>query len=82
MELWSWILTAVGIAGLYLAGSKNKLGWLLGLFAQILWFLFAIATEQYGFIFSAFAYGFVYIRNYIRWGSEKKTQEVTAHEQR
>lgn len=79
MEFWSWLLTAVGILGLFLAGSRNKVGWLIGLFAQVLWLIFGITTEQYGFIFSAFAYGFVYVRNYLRWRSEQ-TVEVTANE--
>jgi hypothetical protein len=64
---WSWILTAVGVFGLYLAGSKRWQGWAVGLGAQVLWFSYAIATKQYGFIISAFAYGFVYARNLRKW---------------
>lgn len=67
MELWSYALTAVGIMGLWQSGSKNKFGWLIGAYAQVLWIIFAIATEQYGFIVSAFVYGYVYVRNYTKW---------------
>jgi hypothetical protein len=31
---WSWLLTAVGVLGLWLAGSGRKLGWAVGLGAQ------------------------------------------------
>lgn len=73
--VWSLVLAGVGIFGLYLAGSKNKWGWTVGLFAQILWFVFAIATKQYGFTVSAMAYGWVYARNYIRWRNDKRKEE-------
>lgn len=64
---WSWILTAVGVTGLYLAGKNNKIGWAIGIFAQSLWITYALVTEQYGFIVAACAYGWVYIKNYLSW---------------
>lgn len=70
-QLWSWLLTAVGVTGLFLAGSSRKLGWAIGLGAQVLWITYAVATRQWGFIASAFAYGFVYARNWLRWRSEE-----------
>lgn len=72
MTYWSWILTAVGVTGLMLSGSHNKTGWLIGLGAQILWLAYALSTHQYGFIVSAFAYGFVYGRNFWKWRSEER----------
>lgn len=72
--IWSIVLAAVGILGLYLAGSKNKLGWAVSFGAQLLWFIFAIVTAQYGFILSAVAYGFVYARNYMRWRNEQRKE--------
>lgn len=66
-QLWSWLLTAVGVFGLYLAGRKSITGWAVGFFAQGLWIAYAIATHQWGFIASAFAYGSVYARNWWRW---------------
>lgn len=66
MELWSWLLMAVGVTGLWLAGSQRKVGWYVGLFAQVLWVAFALSTHQFGFLVSAFAYGTVYLRNVLR----------------
>ena len=65
--LWSWVLTAVGVTGLYFAGRKVWWAWLIGLSAQVLWLAYAVATEQYGFVVSAFAYGWVYARNARLW---------------
>lgn len=64
---WSYLLTAIGVTGLWAAGSKKSWGWAVGLGAQVLWITYAINTEQWGFILSAFAYGSVYIRNIRAW---------------
>jgi hypothetical protein len=69
--IWSVALAAIGIFGIYLAGNKSRWGWIVGFSAQVLWFAFAIATRQYGFILSAIAYGWVYARNYLRWRREQ-----------
>lgn len=71
--VWSFVLAAIGILGLYLAGSKNLWGWAVSFSAQLLWLIFAIVTHQYGFILSAFAYGYVYARNYALWRKEERS---------
>lgn len=68
--IWSFVLAAVGIAGIYLAGRKSKWGWGLGLAAQVLWIVFALTTAQYGFILTAVAYGAVYGKNLWQWHQE------------
>jgi nicotinamide riboside transporter PnuC len=69
--IWSVGLAAIGILGIYLAGKKNKVGWAIGLLAQVLWIVFALITAQYGFILSALAYGFVYGKNFLAWRKEE-----------
>ncbi|MFC8432243.1 hypothetical protein [Streptomyces sp. NPDC057253] len=69
---WSWVLTAVGVTGLYFAGRRRALGWAIGLGAQVLWIGYALTTKQYGFLVSAGAYGWVYARNFRVWRSEKE----------
>lgn len=73
--VWSIVLAATGILGLFLAGSKNRLGWAISFSAQVLWIIFAIVTKQYGFILSAIAYGWVYARNYLKWRRELREAE-------
>jgi nicotinamide riboside transporter PnuC len=72
MWVWSFVLAAVGILGIYLAGRKNLWGWALGVFAQALWIVFAIVTQQWGFIFSALAYGWVYGLNWWKWSRDRR----------
>lgn len=71
-QYWSWLLTAVGVTGLYFAGRKVWWAWLIGLGAQLLWLTYAVATEQWGFIVSAFAYGWVYARNAKLWWEQHR----------
>lgn len=71
MMWWSWILTAIGVLGIYLAGKKNYWGWGVGLFAQVLWVTYGIVSEQWGFIVSAFVYGSVYLKNFRAWRKEQ-----------
>lgn len=68
---WSYLLTAIGVTGLYLAGKGYWWAWLVGLAAQGFWITYAIATEQWGFIVSAVAYGYVYARNARRWWTSR-----------
>ena len=76
--VWSIALAVIGIVGMHIAGRKSQWGWFIGLSAQILWFIFAIVTNQYGFILSAFAYGTVYGRNWWKWRAEKRRENPIA----
>lgn len=78
-QAWSWILTAVGVFGLYLAGRKNRAGWAVGIGAQVLWLTYAVTTRQWGFIVSAFAYGGVYLKNFLAWRKEARMNEALFH---
>ena len=63
---WSWALTAVGVFGLWQAGSGKWWGWGIGLASQAAWLTYAVTTEQWGFIPAAFVYGTMYARNMRR----------------
>ena len=70
---WSYLLTAVGVSGLFMAGSRRKFGWAIGIFAQTLWIAYALSTGQHGFLLSAAFYGWVYARNWLKWRAEEAT---------
>lgn len=65
--MWSWVLACIGITGIYFVGRKTVWGWVVLFVNELLWVGYAIETEQYGFIFSALAYGIVYVRSFIHW---------------
>jgi hypothetical protein len=72
VEYWSWVLAAIGVSGIYFVGKKTIWGWFVLLFSEAVWIVYAVITEQYGFIVSAFAYAAVYIRSYLHWKSDIK----------
>lgn len=78
---WSYLLAAVGILGLILAGRRKAIGWAIGLAAQALWIAYALATHQYGFIVSALAYAAVYGRNWLAWSREAELETVSVYGQ-
>lgn len=71
--IWPFVLSLFGVVGLYLAGRKLKSGWAVGLVAQVVWIVYAVATEQWGFIPASIAYGYVYARNWWAWRREEPT---------
>ena len=71
LMMWSWILAVIGVAGIYFVGRKTIWGWLVLLFNETLWIVYAVTTKQYGFIFSAIAYAAVYIKSYLHWTREE-----------
>lgn len=74
-QIWSWLLMAVGVTGLWLAGKRSWTGWAVGLAAQGLWLAYAITTRQWGFLASCFVYGAVYLRNLHAWVHPTPTTE-------
>lgn len=69
---WSYILAPFGLMGMWVAGKRKRNGWLLSMFTQALWLMYAVTTEQFGFIPGTLGYLGVYIRNYRNWGKPPK----------
>lgn len=52
-------------------------GYAVGVAVQVLWISYAIVTAQYGFIFSALAFGWVNALGFYRWRKEPFENTVT-----
>jgi len=74
--VWSWILAAIGVTGIFLVGRKTIWGWLVLCVNECLWIAYALATEQYGFILAAVAYGIVYIKSFMHWKNDDAISET------
>jgi len=82
VQYWSWLLTAVGVFGLWLAGRGKWYGWAVNLGGQALWTAYALVSHQYGFLLSAAAYGWVFARNLLAWrekDAKEREKGVLAH---
>jgi len=67
VSLWSFVLAALGIAQIILTGEKIRHGWLVGVLTSILWFIYGVTTQQYGFLISAVVFGVIHFRNWLSW---------------
>lgn len=73
IQYWSYLLTAVGLTGFVLAGRKVWWCWYVNLACQVLWFIYAMVSEQYGFIVGSIVYTLVFSNNAIQWTREHRS---------
>jgi hypothetical protein len=66
-QYWSWILVAIGVTGIFFVGRKTIWGWLILCVNECLWIVYAVMTDQYGFIVGAIIYGIVYVKSFLHW---------------
>lgn len=72
--MWSWVLAAIGVTGIFLVGRKTIWGWLILCVNECLWIIYALTTKQYGFIVAAIAYGIVYVKSFIHWKRDERLE--------
>lgn len=68
-----YILSAITIYMMFLAGKKNKYTWLVGLANQFLWLIWIIIIQSWGLLPMNIALWVVYTRNHLKWKHEKAT---------
>lgn len=64
---YTWIMSAITITGMWLAGNKTPWAWVLGIGNQALWLLFIVQMESWGLLPMLIALLFVYGRNLWKW---------------
>lgn len=65
-----WLMSAITIYMTLLAGNKHRKAWVLGLFNQLLWLIWIVATGTWGFLPMNIALWAVYARNHFKWNRE------------
>lgn len=62
-----YLLSAITIYSMLLAGNKRKGAWVVGLVNQFLWLIWIVLTQSWGLLPMNIALWIVYGRNYIKW---------------
>lgn len=62
-----WIISILSIYTVWITGNKNKIGWLLNGFSQVLWLIWIWSTSAWGLIPLNIAMLCMSIRNFILW---------------
>lgn len=71
-QIWSWVLSVIGLAGFFLSGKKIWWAWYVNIANQAIWLAYSIVTEQWGFLVATVAYFVVFTKNAIAWTVEHK----------
>lgn len=64
-----YLLSAITIYSMLLAGNKKRGAWLVGLVNQLLWLVWIFLTQAWGLLPMNIALWVVYGRNYLKWGA-------------
>ncbi len=62
-----WLLSAITIWTMFLAGDRKRHTWLVGLGNQALWLLWIVAASAWGLLPMNLALWIVYARNHLKW---------------
>jgi hypothetical protein len=65
-----WVMSAVTLYAMYLAGNKSPVAWMLGLGNQALWLLFIVHTAAWGLLPMLVGMVVIYSRNLLKWKRE------------
>ena len=76
-QILSWVVSAIGILGFYLAGKKIWWAWYVNIANQVFWTMFAFITQNWGFLLATAFYLWVFGRNAYLWTKNRnKKSEV------
>lgn len=62
-----WLLSAITIYTMFLAGDRKRYTWLIGLGNQALWLIWIVSAEAWGLVPMNIALWIVYARNHLKW---------------
>lgn len=66
------LTSAVTLWGMWLAGNKRSLAWVVGLANQGLWLAFIVVFEAWGLLPLSTSLVVVYTRNLLRWRAQER----------
>lgn len=69
-QILSYLITAIGLLGFWLAGKKIWWCWWVNVGNQVAWTIFAVVTGYYAFLIGTAFYFFVFTKNAIQWTRE------------
>jgi len=67
MNLTGWLACLGVLLAMWLTGNKNRLGFLVGGLAEVLWVVYAWQIQAFELGVMAIVFVGIYVRNYILW---------------
>lgn len=78
-QILSFVVSIVGIVGLYFAGNNRWWSWYINLACQIPWVVLALMSELYGLLMGSTFYIAVFGRNAVVWTKKHFNEPVTTY---
>lgn len=78
-QILTWILTIVGLTGFFLAGRKIWWAWYVNIANQLIWFAYAVITQQWAFLIGVAVYTVVFTQNAIKWTRDRHKTDNWEH---
>lgn len=62
-----WLLSALTVWSMYMAGDRSRTAWVIGIVNQALWLLWIVVTGTWGLLLATIVLTAVFVRNLINW---------------
>jgi hypothetical protein len=62
-----WLISVITIYMMIAVGNKNRTGWVIGMICQVLWGVWSVTTESWGFVPLNIFMWVICIRNFYKW---------------
>lgn len=62
-----YVLSAISVFQIILAGDKSPRAWAVGLVNQVFWLVWILTSQTYGLLPMNLAIWVVYTRNHLKW---------------
>ena len=66
-EYLPWVLSILGVYLAIQTGNLKRWAWAFGLCIQLLWLIWILCSENYGFLIQNATLWIIYYRNHMKW---------------
>ena len=71
-----WLATVCGLTGVYLIGSKNRIGFLVMMGASLSWMTVGFLIQSLALILGSAVFFGLHVRGWINWRKSSREAEV------
>ena len=69
-----WMATVCGLTGVYLIGSKKKIGFLIMMVASLSWLTVGFMIQSLALILGSAVFFSLHVRGWIKWKKEAQAE--------
>jgi hypothetical protein len=71
-----WLATACGLSGVYLLGSRNKIGFILFMAASLSWAIFGVLSNSIAMTIGSSIFFIMHLRGFLNWRRTENKGEI------